>query len=135
MKDHLNSKPLVIAKRFKFHKRSQKEGESIAEYLAALRKLADTCNFWDFLSEALRDRLVCGLHSEGTQRKLLTEADLSLNRAYKIAQGMEAAQKQASELHASRVPEVRFVDTSSTITKKSCFRCGKPGHLPEKCYF
>ena len=45
MKDHLNLKPLVIAERFKFDYRSQKEGESIAEYLAALQKLPDTCNF------------------------------------------------------------------------------------------
>ena len=55
MKDHLNPKPLVTAERFKFHKINQKEGETIAEYLAALRKLADACNFQDFLGEALRD--------------------------------------------------------------------------------
>ena len=39
MKNHLNTKLLVIAKRFKFHERNQKEGETIAEYLAALRKV------------------------------------------------------------------------------------------------
>ena len=62
-----------------------------------MQKLVDTCEFRDFLGEALRDRLVFGLYLEGIQRKLLTEADLSLNRAYKIAQGMEVARKQASE--------------------------------------
>ena len=34
LKDHLNPKPLIIAERFKFHKRDQKEGESIAQYVA-----------------------------------------------------------------------------------------------------
>ena len=63
MKDHLNPKPLVIAERFKFHKREQKEGESIAQYVAALRKLADTCDFKDLLEQALRDRLVCVLYN------------------------------------------------------------------------
>ena len=101
LKDHLNPKPLVIAERFKFHKRDQKEGETIAQYVAALRKLADTCEFEAFLEQALRDRLVCGLYAENIQRKLLTEADLKLSRAYEIAQGMEAAQRQTSEFHAS----------------------------------
>ena len=135
MKDHLNPKPLVIAERFKFHKRDQKEGESIAQYTAALRRLADTCEFKDFLEEALRDRLVCGLYKEAIQRKLLTEAGLTLGRAYEIAQGMETAQKQASEFHASRVQEVKYVDSAAAAPKKPCGRCGKAGHHPDKCYF
>ena len=32
---------------------------------------------------------------------------------------MEAAQKQASEVHASRVQEVHFVDTANTVTKRN----------------
>ena len=35
MKDHLSPKPLVIAELFKFHKRDQHEGESVAQFLAA----------------------------------------------------------------------------------------------------
>ena len=65
---------------------------------------------------------------EAIQRKLLTEADLTLNTVYEIAQGMEAAQKQASEFHAFRVQEAHFVDTPNTITKRNCVCCGKPGH-------
>ena len=40
MKNHL--KPLTIAERFKFNRRKQHEGETIAQYLAELRKLAET---------------------------------------------------------------------------------------------
>ena len=36
---HLAPKPLVIAERFRFHKRVQKEGESIKVYAASLQKL------------------------------------------------------------------------------------------------
>ena len=38
MKDHLKPKLLVIAKWFKFHCRNQHEGETVAQYLAQLRK-------------------------------------------------------------------------------------------------
>ena len=40
---HLAPKPLVIAERFCFHKRVQKEGESIKVYAASLQKLAEHC--------------------------------------------------------------------------------------------
>ena len=98
LKKHYEPRPIVIAERFHFHKRSQALGESIAEYLAELRRLATHCQFGGFLEEALRDRLVCGMRHESAQKKLLTEADLTLARAVEIAQGMEAADKTAKTM-------------------------------------
>ncbi|KAL0161731.1 hypothetical protein M9458_045456, partial [Cirrhinus mrigala] len=39
MQDHLAPKPLLIAERFRFHKRNQNEGESISAYTAELYKV------------------------------------------------------------------------------------------------
>ena len=61
---YLKPKPLVIAERFKFHHRNQRDGENVAQYMAELRQLSKHCDFKDYLSEALLDRLVCGLRSE-----------------------------------------------------------------------
>lgn len=90
--EHLNPKPLVIAERFTFHDRNQKEGETVAQYMAALRKLTERCEFKDYLEEALRDHVVCGLQNEAVQRRLLSEKDLRLQAAYNIAVSMEASQ-------------------------------------------
>ena len=57
MKDHLRPKRIVIAERFKFHRRSQNESETVAQYVAELRRLTEHCEFKDYLEEALRDRL------------------------------------------------------------------------------
>ena len=46
----------------------------------------------------LRDRLVCGCKDHRLQCKLLTEADLSFDKAFKIAKAMEAAEKEAKGL-------------------------------------
>jgi hypothetical protein len=43
--DHLSPKPSSIAERFRFHKRKQLEGESINDYVAVLRKLAEHYHF------------------------------------------------------------------------------------------
>ena len=43
LKDHLSPKPLIIAERFRFHKRNQREGETVTQYIAELRKLAEFC--------------------------------------------------------------------------------------------
>ena len=69
LKNYYMPKPLVISERFKFNKRNQREGESVNEYVCELKKLSSFCEFGDFLKEALRDRLVCGLKSEAIQKK------------------------------------------------------------------
>ena len=100
--EHFEPKPVIIAERFHFHRRDQTEGETIAEYVAELRRIAKSCKFEAFLSDALRDRLVCGLQSVSTQNKLLAEKDLTLAKAVEIAQAMEAAEKNAQQLKESR---------------------------------
>lgn len=49
---------------------------------------------WGILQKALRDRLVCGVRSEGIKRKLLTEENLSFDRAVQLATSMEIAEGQ-----------------------------------------
>ena len=70
---HLEPEPLVIAERFYFYKRVQDHHESVAQFVAKLRRLATHCQFGENLDDALRDRLVCGLKPalEGAQKKLL----------------------------------------------------------------
>ncbi|XP_065902234.1 uncharacterized protein [Dysidea avara] len=98
LKDHYEPKPLVIAERFTFHRRNQRREESVMQYLAELRRLATHCKFKDHLDEALRDRFVCGLISETIQKRLLMEDNLDLKRALELAQGMEAAHRNAQVL-------------------------------------
>ena len=57
----------MIAQRYRFYKRQQKEGESIAMYLSELHRLANDCQFGDLLRTAFHDQLVCGLFSEAAK--------------------------------------------------------------------
>ena len=69
------------------------------------------------------------------QKRLLAEKDLTLQKAMEIAQGMEAATKQSSELRTPSGSVAGNPDIQFTTTGKACYRCGSKGHPQEKCYF
>ncbi|KAM7284440.1 uncharacterized protein ISCGN_001534, partial [Ixodes scapularis] len=150
LREHLSPKPLVIAERFRFHKRNQNENESILEFVAELKKLAQTCEFGGTLNEALRDRMVCGIISDSIQKRLLSEAGLTFKKALEIAVAMEAAFANAQVLHCrSADAEVLKVDQDKSECKHcgltnhtaincrwkglDCRRCGRRGHLERVC--
>ena len=55
------------------------------DYVAALRKLAERCEYGGNLEEMLWDRLVCGLTNDLIQRRLLTDTTLDFDKALNIA--------------------------------------------------
>ena len=86
-------KPSLIMQRYLFNSRVRASGESIASYVAALRKLTEHCSYGDAMEEMIRDRLVCGVNQDGIQQRLLSEKNLSFKNAFDLAQAIEAAEK------------------------------------------
>ena len=85
--------------------------------------------FGDYLAEAIRDRIVCGLSSESTQKHLLAEDDLTLAKTIEIAQGMEAADRNAVRLKGSSKLKIHEV----TVGTRHCYRCGSDQHKGNDC--
>jgi len=56
---------------------------------AELRHLSANCKFGDYLPQVIRDCIICGLRSEGTQKCFLAEAQLRLTKALESGQSME----------------------------------------------
>ena len=141
LKSHFQPKPLVITERFYFHRRNQSATESIAEYVAELRRLATHCEFGDYLNDALRDRLVCGLSNNSIQKRLLSEVNLTYARAVEMAQGLEAAERNAKKLQGHEGTPVNSVGqkggkrVTSRPPEKPCYRCGGTGHTSNTCKF
>ena len=82
LNNHLSPKPLVFAEQFCFHKHDQNEGESIPVYLAELRKLSKHCDFKANLSDALRDKLVCGIKKRQYSEKASLGIRLEDRKSY-----------------------------------------------------
>ncbi len=148
--------PSEIMSRFRFNSRARSAGESVAAYVAELRRLAEFCNFQATLNKMIRDRLVCGVNHESIQKKLLAERDLTFDRALMIAQGFEEADKNLREMrtqksssgvmvkqepvhqlqrrtNTSRKPS--DVERSKDFQRKTCYRCGASNHKAEDCRF
>ncbi|CAL1681073.1 unnamed protein product [Lasius platythorax] len=83
--------------RHNFRQRTQKEGESITQYVATLRRLADKFQFANE-EEALRDQLTSGVRHKKIQIALFKIENLTLNEAIKTATAIEGANVAADKL-------------------------------------
>ena len=142
LRHHFEPQPLVIAERFHFHRCNQASGESISEYVAELRRLATHCDFGNYLEEALRDCLICGIRHENTQKRLLSEANLTLSKAIEITCNIEVMETQATQLKGtSSVPVMNVRPTTrnqsrdTTAQHASCTCCGGRNHRAKDCLF
>ena len=134
----------------RFNSRQRSPSESIAEYVAALRKLTEFCNYGTSLDEMLRDRFVCGFAHPTVQKRLLTEPDLTFTKAVTVAQAVKLAEKRAQQIQSSVDEEPKEVHKFSTTnakppgaaknkdsdksTKAHCYRCGGK-HNQQTCRF
>ena len=129
MKEHFNPKPSEMVQRYVFDSRSRQPTESVSAYVAELRRLAHDCNFGTTLEQRLRDRLVCGMNDDRIQRRLLSEIDLTFEKAFKIAVAAETASKNAQDLQKAAVA-CNSMKTEGKETRgewrnkeRDCYRC------------
>ena len=132
---HMAPKPLVIAERFRFHKREQKTDETIRAYAASLQKLAEHCEFGNALDDTLRDRLVCGMKNEKVQRRLLIKRDLSFAAVVEETEIGEMAEKDVAQFHgANTMPaEVHQIHVPKKGIRVRCYRCDG-AHDARECW-
>ena len=146
LQGHFEPAAIVIAERHKFWTASQEESKSVSEFVVRLKKLASTCSFGAFLSEALRDRLVSGLHPKmsRTQRYLLSIRELTYMAAHEKCIADEMAGKaniehmgDSANSEAGKVQHVNFgrnVEQNSKRADKGK-PCGSMQHRSESCRF
>ena len=71
--NHQNPKRNIIAERFKFYSKTRQPNETIANFVAELRRLSEHCDYGDSLDDMMRGLLVCGINYKRKQYRLLSE--------------------------------------------------------------
>ena len=74
LQKHTKPEKSALVARYEFDNRSRQVSESVSDYVATLKHLANECKFSDVTrSERLRDRLVSGIRDDKMLRDLLRE--------------------------------------------------------------
>ncbi|KAG7526603.1 putative protein K02A2.6-like [Solea senegalensis] len=160
MKNHFDPKPSEIVQRYKFDSHSRKPNETVMEYVAELRRLAQDCNYGNTLQQMLKDRIVCGINDDRIQRRLLSDLTFEVCKALSIAVSIETANKNAQDLQTSgatakcfnltkgqqetrtfkgesrecyRCKGTKHTAADCKHKQETCHACGKVGHLARAC--
>ena len=119
MEKHCIGEVNEIYERYCFNKRDKLPTETVDNFVAELKTLAKTCNFCDCLRDSLiRDRIVLGIKSEQTTKKLLRMRDLTLNKCIDVCRSEEVTAMQMKSL-AEPVDTVNQVKSKKTKSDKS----------------
>lgn len=150
LKDRYEPEGLRSANRLHFSQRSQRENESIHEFILALQTMAEGCSFGLFLNDALKDRLVAGVRSDQLRRQLLGVVELTWAAAKELALQEEAVSLQARAIanaatvnKISKKPYYKTNHPSEQVSNQPgtsggnpkigpCFRC-KGSHHADTC--
>ena len=138
--------------------RRQQAGESLDEYLQALKTLSKDCNFKNvtaaqYRDESIRDAFITGLLSNSIRQRLLENKTLDLKTMFDQARSLESAMKSSESYtgsqpsfnsavpdspSASVLPQSENLDPTSLAAlpnegTASCFFCGNSRHARSKC--
>ncbi|KAJ1139149.1 hypothetical protein NDU88_005526 [Pleurodeles waltl] len=138
----------IMVGRHKFALRKQEEGETIEEYIACLRVLAQDCEFAEMTDTYIRDQVVFYCYSKKVQERLLACRNPSLKEVMAIAKAVERSMMSSKELastsqasnvfyvqdkhkHAPKTPDRATSDRGGGRRSLACFRCGSRDHLAD----
>ncbi|XP_064464259.1 uncharacterized protein LOC135375498 [Ornithodoros turicata] len=144
----------VVTERHNFRRRTQLPGESIDDFVLALRELSASCNFGAQTEDNLRDQFVQGVYSQQIRGRLLLDGSaLTFSRAVDIAKHCKRVSDETqSFVHGDVVQAIGNAPLSKTRGRQSkgqtlqlhhsqnsqrkdgaqrlrCYRCGSMQHL------
>jgi hypothetical protein len=147
LEKHCHPKPSPIVQRCKFYACERAHSQTVASFVANLRKFSEHCQFGASLQEMLRDRLVVGINDQTIQKRLLAVEyeKLTFTKAFEMATSIEQAisgvkdiqqnvhmpiQADVNKIHAKETPKAR----ENWKKRKPCYRCGAQ-HSKDHCQF
>ena len=130
--------------------RRQRSGETIDEFLQALKTLSKDCNFQNvtaavYRDEAVRDAFITGLQSNIIRQRLLENSTLDLDTMFTQARSLDTAQKSSESYCLPGPPPFSAAATTSSLSSVSNSESNPENTAPGgdtlavvtgmKCYF
>ena len=86
---HLQGKKDVAHERLCFNERTQTQGNTFASYLTDLKKITKRCEFEQLTEGLIRGKIIIGIRSVETRKKLMNCHDLTLEKTIMICKNDE----------------------------------------------
>ena len=135
--------------RYLFNSRCQIKSETVEEFIMDLRLKSQSCNFGQLSDSLIRDTIVIGVRDKALREKLLSENDLTLERAVQMCQAREVTQSRKRSMDIGVVGDteckVEYISKKDVTAKRcgskesaenrqqrTCGNCGGV-HLPRQC--
>ena len=131
---YVQPKSNPIFARYKLHSKIQEPGETVQQFVTALKLLVKDCEYGQAEDDIVRDRIVFGTKSAKVREKLIDiGSDLTLERAIEVARVDEVSVQQLKEMtdeteqgvHAVKKKNWRHKDSKSSAATHTCGRCGR----------
>ena len=134
-----------------FKQESQKDAETITQFVTCLRQLAVPCDFGALRDDFIRDQVTDKCRSKSLRTKFLAEKNLTLTKALEMSSAVEASMSRCAQFNetdrAFAVGKQKFKKPSRKHDRKpqeksskpksskdgKCLRCGQKGHTGSEC--
>jgi hypothetical protein len=104
--DHFQPQSHTTYHRHVFRRTEQKPDETVSQFVTRLRQLSIGCEYGDNLEDFIKDQVVEACTNNTLRKKLLMETDLKLDKVLKLANALEASERQAPSFVHQAQPEV-----------------------------
>ena len=133
--------------------RSKQGEKTLNEWLTYIHNLVEACNYGDSTDRIIRDALIIGCESDRAKDKIIQRGEtITLNETIEILQteaSTNSMLRQFQEIQKKPIQQINYTaydvrskkskkpseqNSSSTGSKRQCFRCGEPysrKHLEE----
>ena len=98
----MKGKKNIAYERLCFNERVQKPGESFESYLTDLKRIAKRCEFEQLADGLIRDKIIIGIRSLETRKKLMNTYELTLEKTVMMCKN--------DELNVARMKEMSLED-------------------------
>ena len=116
-KNNVYARHLLVSRR-------QGSNESIAEYLRALKTFSKDCTFrnvtaQEYQEELVRDSFINGLSSAVIRQRLLENDELSVDRAFELADNLDRAYQHAVSFNTFQTPSAEYQAATAIPLERS----------------
>ncbi|XP_043218401.1 uncharacterized protein LOC122379886 [Amphibalanus amphitrite] len=142
MHAHLRRQWNVVIDRCEFNMRMLEPGESVDDFICALKEIASCCDFCpNCTDDRFRDHLVVGTSDDEARRRMLELPDLTFQMAADLCRASESARLNSSAIRGPGEPSLRRLseyrrhrgrpsgaDSRPADQTRRCDRCGAAQH-------